>query len=743
LEKGSITEQLDEVTQLIAQSEAELERIEPLHEERRSGLVAAQEELARVESRVEALYGKQGRGRQFTSKSERDAFLQVQIDSLTAVIAGKQTLLGRTRSEVLAEELRVQREKEFLAKAEDENRIKGVRSEELTQILRERTVHRNELQEQRKTCWRQLDVFQEQLQEAKQELERGKQQLNSSLPRSITQGLATVERVAEEKGLTGYYGPLIDNIKLKSDAYRVAVEVAAGNSLFHVIVDTDTTAAYLMKELERRKAGRLTFLPLNRLRNPDVQYPDSNDVHSLTLVALEYAAEMEQAVRQVFGKKLLARDLDTAAHFSKEYQLDAITTEGDQVNRKGGFEGGYHDERVSRIGAVLKIREATAKIGVLDKEEDVLKGRSEAADAAVNESMRELQRLETERDHSRGNAGQNLKELALRAKHVAAAEIALEGRREEVVLLSREALLARQQVTEYQQEQKSALKDKLSEKERQELRELSTREKALQVELGALERSLMGVTEERDKLRADLKSNLLKRREELLSGLVMGGDAAEDGAKGVEDLEGEMQIKRVEREHIVSQVAAATAELSSVEAQLDAKRLEAGRLDKQAEQGRVEEQAAQMEMDEAAKSQDRMLNKRTMLMETLSQKQHMIRELGTLPRKELEVRQCVTYTSRLLRRILIDLSISSLDSPEGFQVIRREAGFEAPEGGQREPEKVRRREQESTRPVRELQRAEGKSCGAQGGADQRYRGHRAACADSGLPEGMMPPLQQS
>ena len=110
-----------------------------------------------------------------------------------------------------------------------------------------------------------------------------------------------------------------------------------------------------MKELERRKAGRLTFLPLNRLRNPEVQYPDSTEVHSLTLVALEYEPQMEQAIRQVFGKKLLARDLDTAAHFSKEFQLDAITTDGDQVNRKGGFEGGYHDERVSRIGAVVKI----------------------------------------------------------------------------------------------------------------------------------------------------------------------------------------------------------------------------------------------------------------------------------------------------------------------------------------------------------------------------------------------------
>jgi structural maintenance of chromosome 3 (chondroitin sulfate proteoglycan 6) len=34
--------------------------------------------------------------------------------------------------------------------------------------------------------------------------------------------------------------------------------------------------------------------------------------------------------------------------------------------------------------------------------------------------------------------------------------------------------------------------------------------------------------------------------------------------------------------------------------------------------------------------QDKLLNKRTMLMETVQQKQQMIRELGSLPRKELE-----------------------------------------------------------------------------------------------------------
>ena len=112
--------------------------------------------------------------------------------------------------------------------------------------------------------------------EARDAFERGKQQLNSSLPRTISQGLSTVDKIVEEKGLRGYFGPLIDNFELNNEGYRTAVEVAAGNALFHVVVDTDQTAAFLMKELERRKAGRLTFLPLNRLRNPEVGLPGSS-----------------------------------------------------------------------------------------------------------------------------------------------------------------------------------------------------------------------------------------------------------------------------------------------------------------------------------------------------------------------------------------------------------------------------------------------------------------------------------
>ena len=54
-----------------------------------------------------------------------------------------------------------------------------------------------------------------------------------------------------------------------------------------------------MKELERRKSGRLTFLPLNRLRVEEVVYPNSNDVRSLISVALNYDDLIHSAILQV------------------------------------------------------------------------------------------------------------------------------------------------------------------------------------------------------------------------------------------------------------------------------------------------------------------------------------------------------------------------------------------------------------------------------------------------------------
>lgn len=294
------SKQLQEVLSQVRVAEKELADIEPQHQARAAQLANVEAELATVGTKVEALYGKQGRGSQFKTKAERDRFLQTQIDSLAAQIQQKTALLQRTSAEVAAEEARLKGERQHVEQAQQQHRARSDRIDEISGLIRERTQLRNELQEQRKSGWRDLEGLQEKIQEARQELEKGKQQMNRALPRHIAQGLAAVEDIVREKNIRGYYGPLIRNFRLAAEGYRTAVEVAAGNSLFHVVVDTDATAALLINELDRRKAGRLTFLPLNQLRDPKIDYPqDANLAVSLMERAIVFEPQMRLAIKQV------------------------------------------------------------------------------------------------------------------------------------------------------------------------------------------------------------------------------------------------------------------------------------------------------------------------------------------------------------------------------------------------------------------------------------------------------------
>jgi structural maintenance of chromosome 3 (chondroitin sulfate proteoglycan 6) len=62
------------------------------------------------------------------------------------------------------------------------------------------------------------------------------------------------------------------------------------------------------------------------------------------------------AVSQVFGKTLVCRNLDVAARVARETSLNCVTMEGDQVERRGTFRGGYYDASRSRIQAMKEVK---------------------------------------------------------------------------------------------------------------------------------------------------------------------------------------------------------------------------------------------------------------------------------------------------------------------------------------------------------------------------------------------------
>ena len=74
-------------------------------------------------------------------------------------------------------------------------------------------------------------------------------------------------RLLLEAGLDGIHGPVAQLGEVE-DRHRLALEVAAGARLGQVVVDDDRIAARAIDLLKSRRAGRLTFLPLNKIRAP-------------------------------------------------------------------------------------------------------------------------------------------------------------------------------------------------------------------------------------------------------------------------------------------------------------------------------------------------------------------------------------------------------------------------------------------------------------------------------------------
>ena len=239
--------QRDELMNLIQQTEAELLVLERSCESSKLELDSARDQQATDHLQIESLYGKQGRGRQFASAKERDAFLRTQVKLIEAQVMEKTDLATQLFDEISAERAAHTRESNTLLELEQANRDRLAQVEQLSAVIEQKLLQRNAMQERRKQIWRDLERLQEEMADAKSEQTKGRQMLSSTLPRAVTMGLAAVERIVEQEGITGYHGPLIDIFTLKDEGFKTCVEVAGGNSLFHVVVDDDRIAARLMQ----------------------------------------------------------------------------------------------------------------------------------------------------------------------------------------------------------------------------------------------------------------------------------------------------------------------------------------------------------------------------------------------------------------------------------------------------------------------------------------------------------------
>uniref|UniRef100_A0A0W0FZU7 Putative structural maintenance of chromosome protein 3 n=1 Tax=Moniliophthora roreri TaxID=221103 RepID=A0A0W0FZU7_MONRR len=314
-------------------------------------------------SRLNALFAKQGRVTKFTSKSARDSFLRGEITSLRSHYANQSAALETSKTELkTAKQSLVEVDSQIAdtrAKIEDGRARIAQLADQITTL---RGTH-TELVEERKDLWREDTKLESLVSRASEQLRNADRVLASMMDKDTGMALRSITNIISRSPATwnGVHGPLYKLFTIPDTKFTTPVEVTAGNSLFHVIVDTDTTASRLLEIMLKEKTGRVTFIPLNRIHpSMPANVPASGDAIPL-LSKISYDPAHEKAFHQVFGKTFVCRDLSIAAAYVKSHSINTITLDGDKVDRKGALTGGYHDVRRSRIAGIKDVTQWQAK----------------------------------------------------------------------------------------------------------------------------------------------------------------------------------------------------------------------------------------------------------------------------------------------------------------------------------------------------------------------------------------------
>ncbi|MFZ9713656.1 MAG: chromosome segregation protein SMC [Vulcanococcus sp.] len=346
-------------------------------------------------------------------------------------------------------------------------------------------------------------------------------------------------RLLLEAGLDGIHGPVAQLGEVEENV-RLALEVAAGARLGQVVVEDDRIAARAIELLKSRRAGRLTFLPLNKIRGgggtarngaafergggPGASVSGDGLVgRAVELVRFEPV--YGEVFRYVFGDTLVFRDLASARR--ELGRCRAVTLDGELLEKSGAMTGGSLQQRGNQLsfGASSDADDAEPlRRRLLELGETLLASKRKEAELgrALEELRPQLSQLEqrkaaleAERSAAQRAHGPLLQRREQLSARILQIETDLSGGQQRLQALASELSPLQQALQELETNEASAQASGDSE-----------RWQGLQQELEAADASLTAARQERD--------NLLAARRER-------GLAAERVSSQLEALSGEEQ----------------------------------------------------------------------------------------------------------------------------------------------------------------------------------------------------------
>ncbi len=218
------------------------------------------------------------------------------------------------------------------------------------------------------------DKIKEELEKANLELnqKQSKAKMLSDLEKNMegfSGAVKAVMKQAQSKALSGVHGPISQLITVDNE-YSVAIEVALGAAMQHIVTDNQADGKRVINYLKNNRMGRVTCQPISTIRPRTLDEKNLDDCLGFIAVAsdlIKCKAEYKNIISNLLGRVVIVEDMDCAIGMSNRYsnRFKIVTLDGQVINPGGSMTGGSQSKSagiLSRSNQIEKLNKEAQQI---------------------------------------------------------------------------------------------------------------------------------------------------------------------------------------------------------------------------------------------------------------------------------------------------------------------------------------------------------------------------------------------
>lgn len=503
--------------------------------------------------------------------------------------------------------------------------------------------------------------------------------------------------------LEGVHAPLMQ-LGTVDEEYSLALDIAFGGRLAHIVVD-DTHAAYVAMELlNSSRAGRATFIPLNKVKKAPtkLQLPKNKGVIDFAINLVDFDDIYLDAFFYAVGDTLIVEDVEAAEQLIGKYRM--VTLDGKLYEKSSAITGGYVKKSMFGFGQNddKELETAKAKLDELQKkyEEAVVRQRGleeklEKIRSAYTSSYTEYSKSNIELKNMSSQFENSQKLLEEKKNFVQENEPKIEKLNSELDKIEAKRVDLSEKIQQ-SQDKLTELDNLLNDKD---LKDLKEKTQGIEDDIRALNNNLMNVNNEIQSYNNNIKFNeqLIVSKEADIQAAIKNNESLEKDketyASEIKQLEDQLNLLSDKIAVIDAKIGELVKEKEEIHKSLVD--LQTNSAVKASEIDRINEQiesfkARRRELEPQLKEASEILQNSGVEIDKLSPVEISIDELNAkiqrLDKKmqelgDVNMRAIVTYEEKAARKEELDNQIktltterqSILDKMNGFEQQKKEA----------------------------------------------------------------------